>query len=111
MKENTIQFARSYNYFITENHCNKCNRLMETISYEAVCDKYYFYCKFCRTRIFIRTNSIISNFNLLLEQFFDLYIYLYFPLTFELCNGEIGVKSEKHLLSLIFIKFNVIDCY
>ena len=66
MKENTIQFARQHNYFITENYRNKCNKLMETVSYEAVHYKYYFYCKFCKTRISIRTNSIISNFNILL---------------------------------------------
>ena len=78
-KENTIQFTRRYNYLIIENYCNKCNILMETVSYEAVRDKYSFYRKFCRTRIFIRTNSIISNFNFPLEQFFDL---LYFILTF-----------------------------
>ena len=79
-KENTIQFAQQHNYLITENYCNKCNILMETVFYEAVRDKYSFYCKICRTRISIRTNSIISNFNLPLEQFFDI---LYFILTFH----------------------------
>ena len=108
-KENTIQFARQHNYLITENYCNKCNILMETVFYEAVRDKYSFYCKFCRTRISIRTNSIISNFNLPLEQFFDiLYFYLNFPLTFELCNREIGIKSEKTFIRFRKVMRNII---
>ena len=54
---------------------------MEIVSYETVHGKYSFYCKFCRTRIAIRTNSIISNFNIPLEQVFDLlYFYLNFPI-------------------------------
>ena len=60
---------------------------METVSYEIVRNKYSFYYKFCRTHISIRTNNIISNFNLPLEQNFSLlYSYLNFLLTFELCN-------------------------
>jgi len=107
-----LQFSRTYSYWLSRLRCSKVtcidNPYMETESYTSHSDGFRFRCPKCRSTKSIRTDSLMSGFNMpALEFFIGIYLFFNFESKISRYMKECGFKSKKTARKFVKVLRNV----